>query len=176
MASVTTAKALPAHTAHCRFGTKLKVTNTRNGRSVVVRVTDRGPFVRGRIVDLSYAAAKEIGMISSGVAYIKVERLPKETEIPYAAEPKSIQMPDIEYGLAGVCYEFIPEWKEDNSTEQPKKIARKSIQKKPKTNTQKNTEAPNSNTGKHQPQKETESKSWTNFFKKVKEGVTNIFE
>ncbi len=109
------------------FGTKLKVTNTRNGRSVVVRVTDRGPFVRGRIVDLSYAAAKEIGMISSGVAYIKVERLPKETEIPYAAEPKSIQMPDIEYGLAGVCYEFIPEWKEDNSTEQPKKIARKSI-------------------------------------------------
>ncbi len=158
------------------FGTKLKVTNTRNGRSVVVRVTDRGPFVRGRIVDLSYAAAKEIGMISSGVAYIKVERLPKETEIPYAAEPKSIQMPDIEYGLAGVCYEFIPEWKEDNSTEQPKKIARKSIQKKPKTNTQKNTESPNSNTGKHQPQKETESKSWTNFFKKVKEGVTNIFE
>ena len=85
-------------------------------------------------------------------------------------------MPDIEYGLAGVCYEFIPEWKEDNSTEQPKKIARKSIQKKPKTNTQKNTESPNSNTGKHQPQKETESKSWTNFFKKVKEGVTNIFE
>ena len=48
------------------FGTRLKVTNPRNGRSVIVRVTDRGPFVRGRVVDLSYAAARELGTLASG--------------------------------------------------------------------------------------------------------------
>ena len=54
------------------FGTRLKVTNPRNGKEVEVRVTDRGPYAHGRIVDLSYAAARELGMISSGVAYVKV--------------------------------------------------------------------------------------------------------
>lgn len=49
-----------------RLGTKIEVTNPENGRSVVVRVNDRGPFVRGRVLDLSKAAAKEIGMISAG--------------------------------------------------------------------------------------------------------------
>ena len=48
------------------FGSKVRVTNTRNGRSVVVRINDRGPFVRGRTIDLSRAAANEIGIISSG--------------------------------------------------------------------------------------------------------------
>ena len=49
-----------------RFGTKLKVTNARNGKSVVVRINDRGPFIRGRVLDLSKAAAQNIGMIRSG--------------------------------------------------------------------------------------------------------------
>lgn len=49
-----------------RFGTKLKVTNARNGKSVVVRINDRGPFIRGRVLDLSRAAAQNIGMIRSG--------------------------------------------------------------------------------------------------------------
>ncbi len=58
--------------AHRRlpFGTKLKVTNLRNGRSVVVRVNDRGPFIRGRVLDLSLGAAKVIGLNTSGVAKI----------------------------------------------------------------------------------------------------------
>ncbi|MDE2385242.1 MAG: septal ring lytic transglycosylase RlpA family protein [Alphaproteobacteria bacterium] len=58
--------------AHRRlpFGTRLKVTNLRNGRSVVVRVNDRGPFVRGRVLDLSLGAAKVIGLNASGVAKI----------------------------------------------------------------------------------------------------------
>ncbi|MFZ1814744.1 MAG: septal ring lytic transglycosylase RlpA family protein [Rhizobiaceae bacterium] len=50
------------------FGSKILVTNKRNGRSVVVRVNDRGPFIKGRIVDLSRAAATKIGMIGSGHA------------------------------------------------------------------------------------------------------------
>ena len=57
------------------FGTRLRVTNTRNGRSVTVRVNDRGPFSRGRILDLSRAAARQIGMIRSGTARVRLERL-----------------------------------------------------------------------------------------------------
>lgn len=52
------------------FGTFLKVTNLRNGESVIVRVNDRGPFIKGRILDLSLGAAKKIGLTNSGVAKI----------------------------------------------------------------------------------------------------------
>lgn len=55
------------------FGTMLRVRNTSNGREVVVRVTDRGPFAAGRIVDLSLGAARQIGMVSAGVAGVEVE-------------------------------------------------------------------------------------------------------
>ncbi|MBP1871173.1 RlpA-like protein [Ensifer adhaerens] len=53
-----------------KFGTKVQVTNKRNGKSVIVRINDRGPFIRGRVIDLSKAAASQIGMISSGHASI----------------------------------------------------------------------------------------------------------
>jgi rare lipoprotein A len=53
------------------FGTVVRVTNQRNGRDVVVRINDRGPFIRGRIIDLSPAAGRAIGM--SGVAEISLE-------------------------------------------------------------------------------------------------------
>ena len=55
------------------FGTKVKVTNARNGRSVIVRINDRGPFIRGRTIDLSRGAAEQIGMIASGHARVKME-------------------------------------------------------------------------------------------------------
>lgn len=57
------------------FGTLLKVTNKKNGKEVVVKVTDRGPFIRGRVVDLSMAAAKELEMVSMGVASVEVEAI-----------------------------------------------------------------------------------------------------
>ena len=57
------------------FGTKVLVTNKRNGRSVIVRINDRGPFVHGRIIDLSTAAADVIGMRGAGVASVSVEVL-----------------------------------------------------------------------------------------------------
>jgi rare lipoprotein A len=57
------------------FGTQLRVTNLSNGADVVVRVNDRGPFVKSRIIDLSYAAAKEIGLTRSGTARVKLELL-----------------------------------------------------------------------------------------------------
>ena len=57
------------------FGSRVRVTNTANGRSVVVRINDRGPFLRGRIIDLSRGAAERIGMIRSGLAEVEVEVL-----------------------------------------------------------------------------------------------------
>lgn len=51
------------------------VTNLRNNRKVIVRINDRGPFSKGRIIDLSEAAAKELGMIHAGIAKVKVESL-----------------------------------------------------------------------------------------------------
>lgn len=48
------------------FGTTLRVTNSRNGKSAIVRINDRGPFIKGRVIDLSKAAARELGFVSSG--------------------------------------------------------------------------------------------------------------
>lgn len=66
------AKLTAAHKS-LRFGTKLRVTNSRNGKSVVVRINDRGPFIRGRVLDLSKAAASHIGMVRSGHAKVCYE-------------------------------------------------------------------------------------------------------
>ncbi|NNE49195.1 MAG: septal ring lytic transglycosylase RlpA family protein [Altererythrobacter sp.] len=57
------------------FGSVVRVTNRRNGRSVVVRINDRGPFVRGRTIDLSRAAAEEIGLVKTGVGEVRIELL-----------------------------------------------------------------------------------------------------
>ena len=55
------------------FGTRLRVTNVATGRSVTVRVNDRGPYVPGRIVDVSYSAAQSLGMVDKGVANVKLD-------------------------------------------------------------------------------------------------------
>ena len=203
------------------FGTRLKITNPRNGKSVIVRVTDRGPFVRGRVVDLSYAAARELGTLASGVAYVKVELVRKETDIPFPSESTGIiEMPEIEYGTAGVCYEFIPEW-EKVEEDKPKEIERKvdthlnnrkslqqaKVEKENITETRKQVQtsmpanqqanktksqatartAPattnrqqsaqqNKSTTQSTTSKNNSSSSWTNFFKRVKDGVTGLFE
>ena len=60
--------------AHPRlaFGTQVQVTRLKDGRSVTVRINDRGPFVNGRIIDLSYAAAKKIGMLADGLCRVRI--------------------------------------------------------------------------------------------------------
>ncbi|MCX8057166.1 MAG: septal ring lytic transglycosylase RlpA family protein [Ignavibacteria bacterium] len=82
------------------FNTWLKVTNLANQKSVIVRVNDRGPFMKNRIIDLSYAAARELGMLGPGSIYVKLEivsppltqpetnigRVPSETPIPELEE------------------------------------------------------------------------------------------
>jgi len=67
--------ALTAAHRNLPFGTQVRVTNQNNGRSVVVRINDRGPFVDGRIIDLSRAAAGQIGMIDAGVVPVSLEIL-----------------------------------------------------------------------------------------------------
>lgn len=57
------------------FGTVVMVTNLKNNKSVKVKINDRGPFVKGRIIDLSTAAAKKIGLLTEGVAKVKIVAL-----------------------------------------------------------------------------------------------------
>ena len=58
------------------FGARLRVTDLETGRSVVVTVNDRGPYVQGRVVDLSLAAARKLGMVDRGLVRVRVERAP----------------------------------------------------------------------------------------------------
>jgi len=98
------------------FGTKLKVTNMSNGKSVVVKVIDRGPFGRGRIIDISWAAAKAIGMIAQGVASVKVERL--DNPIPY--RPEDDKLPRIDFEMAESDFKDFPKWRKEKETQNAK--------------------------------------------------------
>lgn len=79
------------------FGTRLLVTNPANGRHVVVRVTDRGPYVKGRIIDLSVRAARELGIIQQGIALVIVERYNGNFIVPFKPEDE-IELPELELG------------------------------------------------------------------------------
>lgn len=71
----------------------VRVTNLDNGKSVIVRVNDRGPFAHGRIIDLSRAAASKLDMLRTGTAQVRVEYLPRETET-YIAQLGGVKSPD----------------------------------------------------------------------------------
>ena len=60
------------------FGTRVRVTRVGNGRSVIVRINDRGPFIAGRIIDVSRRAASELGMISAGLSRVRMEVLDRQ--------------------------------------------------------------------------------------------------
>lgn len=62
------------------FGTRLEVTNLRNGKTVQVRINDRGPYSKGRIIDLSKSAARQIGLISAGVGKVRITLAGKKAE------------------------------------------------------------------------------------------------
>jgi rare lipoprotein A len=66
-------KAMTAAHRTVAFGSRIRVTNLANGKDVVVRVNDRGPWKKGRIIDISYAAAKKIGMHHSGTARVRLD-------------------------------------------------------------------------------------------------------
>ena len=92
------------------FDTMLKVTNLQTNRSTVVRVNDRGPFVDDRIIDLSFAAAKDIGIVSSGVAKVKLEVVGFNKEVNFDETKKEIispTTPKIEIETKDITSEFI---------------------------------------------------------------------
>lgn len=147
------------------FGTMLRVTNLNNNTSVVVEVADRGPYAPGRIVDLSYRAASELGMIGAGVVRVKVEILPRGATVPYRIdEDNPLELPEgYEAGYAGVCYEFIPEW------EKPKQPELKTVPRKqqPQKGKQQNKQNPPKQNQAKQRQQQS-SNAWSAFFNGVK--------
>lgn len=101
------------------MGTLLKVKNPQNGAEVIVRVADRGPFRRNRLIDLSYGAAKKLGILSKGVSLVEVE--PYEvTKIPYRME-EEIPLFDLE--ITDNYDGTLPQWKD--AAHKPKKVTEK---------------------------------------------------
>ena len=106
--------------AHKRYelGQLLQVTNVSNGKSVIVKVADRGPHARGRIIDLSYAAAKAIGIISAGVAMVEVRPVKNNITVPYKDDSKQ-ELPELDFEISSdlTPSDYEPAWKrstEDN--------------------------------------------------------------
>ena len=119
------------------FGTMLKVYNPANGHSVIVRVTDRGPFIRGRIIDLSWRAAKELGIISQGVAMVTVQKADM-TIIPFRPED-TIEIPDLELETNTGSPGMVPFWQDMKRDQQEaqKKRDKQEAQKKQEPQTKK---------------------------------------
>lgn len=117
------------------FGTMLKVTNPENDRSVVVRVTDRGPHARGRIIDLSWGAAKQLGIIERGVAMVIVEAV-ENYVVPFKPN-KEVYVPELDFGATEYTYVIPEKWKERIRKPKENKSAevkdKKSAERKPKT-------------------------------------------
>jgi rare lipoprotein A len=84
------------------FGTLLKVTNLSNGKEVVVRVTDRGPFGRGRIIDLSWGAAKQLDMLSKGVVMVEVVPVTSRP-VPFRNDD-TLKVPRVEFDMVEGFY------------------------------------------------------------------------
>lgn len=163
------------------FGTLLRVKNPGNGKEVIVRVTDRGPHSRGRIIDLSWGAARELGIINQGIALVEVELLRKGGNVPYR-DDSPIEIPELDFEVADAGYSFTENWKEkaekgshrlsiDDKVKQPvKKIARKMAQKSHGNKTV------SSNTQQTRLKKDTKEKKnvWEEVFDKVKDWKDNL--
>ena len=106
------------------FNTFLKVTNQKNGKTVIVRINDRGPFVRGRIIDLSRAAAHEIGMFAHGIVPVTVEQAYRIT-IPLKAPSINIPIPKMEITNIEIPDTLQAIWQEDMLIEHRKTVKKR---------------------------------------------------
>lgn len=100
-----------AHRTH-PFGTKLLVTNKSNGKQVVVTVVDRGPHTRGRVIDLSYEAARRLGMLSQGIAMVEVSVYHPHHGVPFREEPEGLPEFDFESVQPDSTNAEVPVWQE----------------------------------------------------------------
>lgn len=101
-----------AHRTH-PFGTLLKVRNPANGKEVVVRVIDRGPFARGRVIDLSLRAARELGIVSQGVAMVEVSVYKRKVEVPYKPDD-DIDLPELDMEVTEPEQSASPQWQHND--------------------------------------------------------------
>ena len=74
------------------FGTVVRVTNLDNGRQTEVRIIDRGPFVQGRIIDLSFAAARSVDMVGAGIAHVRLELVSSPSRVPVEVGNFTVQV------------------------------------------------------------------------------------
>lgn len=100
-----------AHASYA-LGTLLQVTNVKNGKSVVVRVTDRCARHARRIIDLSMAAAKHLGIVEAGVALVAVEKYRKKSHVPYRDDGKR-QLPELDFEVTKGAKQdaYTPAWR-----------------------------------------------------------------
>jgi rare lipoprotein A len=92
------------------FGTRLGVRNTRTGREVLVRINDRGPFRKSRIIDLSYAAAKELGVVGPGTAIVELYLMPATGAPPrYTVQVGAFSEPERALALHREIVRYYPE-------------------------------------------------------------------
>lgn len=98
-----------AHRTH-PFGTKLLVKNLSNDKEVVVTVTDRGPFRKGRVIDLTYEAARRLGMLAQGIASVEVSVYHPNNAIPYRQEPEPLPEFDFETNEPDSVNTVVPLW------------------------------------------------------------------
>lgn len=141
------------------FGTLLKVRNLSNDKSVIVRVTDRGPFGRGRIIDLSWGAAKELGMLAQGVTSVVVEVYAEAPAIPFKPD-EEISVPSLDFGIAEHSSSFVTDWAEDVDRA-AKKLPQKATARKPVMRKSKTARPPAKQTPK--------TNSWKKIFDKILE-------
>ena len=178
------------------FGTLLKVTNVYTGESVVVRVTDRGPYSRGRIIDLSWAAARELDILNKGVAMVEIEKV-GSADIPYRPVDR-IELPQMDFDVSQAGYSFIEGWKKDSSDDTPdntsvqqglagimpeKTSGRKAAvsvtpkvtkRRIPQTVQRTRTQSPKP-TEKAKPNENKSSNTWSNVFEKIKNWGKDLF-
>ena len=103
--------------AHLKFpfGTMLKVRNPLNDRSVIVRVTDRGPYSKRFIIDLSRAAARELGIITAGFSQVEISPY-HFNQIPYRAEKDSLpEIPELDLQYTPAATYPEPIWQRDST-------------------------------------------------------------
>ena len=92
------------------FGTILKVTNPANGKTVKVKVIDRGPFIKGRVIDLSWGAAQALGMLSQGIAIVIVELDNGDIVVPFKPSD-DVHLPELDLETTKKD-SFKPDWQE----------------------------------------------------------------
>lgn len=141
-----------------------------------MRVTDRGPYARGKIIDLSWRAANELGIIAKGVATVVVELVSTPNKgVPFKDEP--LTLPELDFEIAEAGYSFINEVKQDikNDNEYQNNKLEERHQQYRKKNAKNSSTSNNQRVKSTTRQKENDSSEWSNVFERIKNFGKKIF-